>query len=218
MNVPSPWTAVSALMLDVTKWVGEGAAAPAEEVLFHVIGFSVIRPALEDVEVAVDALIGAGLISATSAELVLTPAGKDLLQRVGRVREESRRLARIQEELATVPPLTASAPWHFGELEWASLLRRHTDEVRGRLSARKDIVDGLIVAVDRLDEINAAVRSAADRPAALALLTRPPFPFSEVQAHHILDMTVSRQTSDARMTLAQESARLGAEIAALRTN
>lgn len=119
--------------------------------------------------------------------------------------------------LAGVPPPMASAPWRVGKSEWASLLRRHRDEARDRLAARKDIVDGLMLAIDRIDEINAAVRSAPDRRAALALLTRPPFPFNEVQAQHILDMTVSRQTADARMTLGQESARLAAEIEGLRS-
>lgn len=199
----------------MTNWVGEGGAARAEDVLFHVIGFSVTRPSLDDVEDAVGALAGVGLISAKAGDLVLTARGKALIQRVRRVRKESRRLVRLQEELATVPPLTTSTPWRFGEPEWVSLLRRHRDEARDRLAARKNIVEGLILAVDRLDEINAAVRSAPDRRAAVSLLTRPPFPFGEVQAQHILDMTVSRQTADARIALGQESARVAAEMDAL---
>lgn len=212
MIVPSPWIAVSALVMEMTHWVGEGGVAPAEEVLFHVIGFTAVRPDRGDVETAVGALVGAGLISATTADFTLTAAGMELLQRVRRVREESRRLARIQEELSAVPPPIAPAPWRVGKREWAALLRRHMDEARDRLAARKDIVDGLILALDRMDEINAVVRSAPDRRAALALLTRPPFPFNEAQAQHILDTTVSRQTADARMALEQESARLAAEI------
>lgn len=196
----------------MTNWVGDGGVAVVEEVLFHVIGFSAVRPDIGDVEAAVGVLVGAGLISATPADFSLTPAGKELLQRVRRVREESRRLARIQEELDAVPPPIAPAPWRVGEQEWASLLRRHWEETRDRLAARKDIVDGLMLALDRMDAINAAVRSAPDRRGAFELLTRPPFPFNEVQAQHVLDMTVSHQTTDARMALGQESARLAAEI------
>ncbi len=125
------------------------------------------------------------------------------------------RAASRESKRSSVPLPIASTPWRVGKREWASLLCRHVDESRDRLAARKDIVDGLMLAVDRLDEINAAVRSAPDRRAALALLTGPPFPFNEVQAQHVLDMTVSRQTADARMTLGQESARLAAEIEAL---
>ncbi len=62
MIVPSPWSVLSALVMDMTNWVGEGGGAPAEDVLFHVIGFSVTRPGLEEVEAAIGALVGGGLI------------------------------------------------------------------------------------------------------------------------------------------------------------
>lgn len=105
--------------------------------------------------------------------------------------------------------------WQFGEDEWSCLVQGHIAEKRSGLAARKDIVDGLMIAIERIDEINAVVQSASDRPAAVALLTQAPLSFSEMQAHHVLDMPVSRQTGEARLGLVHESDRLAAEMDAL---
>ena len=185
-NVAPPWTPTSALILYLTNWGGNGGPATVDDVLFHVIGFSVDRPGLDEVEAAVGALVRADLMSASATEFALTATGNELLKRVRRVREEPKRLARLLEELATIPLADGQFSWGFDEVEWGSLLRRHTIAARDRLTARKSVVDGRVLAIDRLDEINAVVRSAPDRRAAVSLLAEPPFAFSEMQAHHIL--------------------------------
>jgi len=213
--VPAPWSSTAAIVLDVTRWLADSGSAPAEEVLLHVLETRTDRPDLDEVEDAVNGLVSTELLSASTGGFELTSNGKELLQRVRRVQGASKRLARLQGELATVRRAETVTSWRFGGPAWSSLIRRHIAETRHRLGARKTIVDGLIIAIERLDEVNAAVRSAPDRSAALALLTRAPFPFTEMQAHHVLDMTVSRQTAEARTALADESTRLAAEMESL---
>ena len=66
---------------------------------------------------------------------------------------------------------------------------------------RAHIVEGLIKALDLIDQIIAAIRASEDRPAAKAALMAEPFEFSEIQAEHILDMTLARLTRLGRANL-----------------
>ena len=55
---------------------------------------------------------------------------------------------------------------------------------------RAHIVEGLLRAIDMLDAVIATIRASADRPEARTSLMAEPFSFTEVQATHILDMTL----------------------------
>jgi DNA gyrase subunit A len=81
---------------------------------------------------------------------------------------------------------------------------------------RAHIVEGLLKALDAIDAIIALIRGSADRPAARAGLMAEPFEFSEVQANHILDMTLGRLTRLGRQELDDEMAKLRETIAELR--
>jgi DNA gyrase subunit A len=89
---------------------------------------------------------------------------------------------------------------------------------RGRQAARLHIVDGYLVAFERLDDIGQAVRRCRSRSQAVATLTAPPFGFSDAQAHHILDLSFAHQTEERRLALVAEGddlrRRLGAPGAA----
>ncbi|WP_432427348.1 DNA gyrase subunit A [Salinilacustrithrix flava] len=80
---------------------------------------------------------------------------------------------------------------------------------------RAHIVEGLIKALDMIDEIIAAIRASADKPAAREALIAEPFEFSDVQAEHILDMQLSRLTRLGREQLESELAELAETIAEL---
>lgn len=60
--------------------------------------------------------------------------------------------------------------------------------------ARAHILEGLIKALDVIDEVIAAIKAAEDRAAARTALMAAPFEFSEIQANHILDMALGRLT------------------------
>jgi DNA gyrase subunit A len=71
-----------------------------------------------------------------------------------------------------------------------------------------DLVGALIRAIDDMDRINAMVRASVDGKAAMTALLATPFMYTEEQAHHILDMTLRRQTRQSRSDLVAELSRL----------
>ena len=77
------------------------------------------------------------------------------------------------------------------------------------------ITEGLIKALDLIDEIIAAIRASEDKAAARDALMADPFEFSEIQANHILDMPLSRLTRLGRANLEEEMEKLRATIAEL---
>ncbi len=85
------------------------------------------------------------------------------------------------------------------------------DEAQRRLH----IVEGLIKALDLIDEIIAAIRASSDRAEARVSLMAEPFEFSEVQANHILEMQLVRLTRLGREKLEEEAGELRAKIGEL---
>ena len=81
--------------------------------------------------------------------------------------------------------------------------------------ARAHILEGLIKALDLIDEIIATIRASEDRPDALQALMVKPFEFTELQAGHILDMQLGRLTRLGRAKLEEELAELRETIAEL---
>ena len=84
-----------------------------------------------------------------------------------------------------------------------------------RLSQAQDrahIVEGLLRALDLIDEIITLIRGSEDRVSALGELQLEPFAFSERQANHILDMQLGRLTRLGRTRLEEELIELQARI------
>ncbi|MGI9022389.1 MAG: DNA gyrase subunit A [Acidimicrobiales bacterium] len=94
------------------------------------------------------------------------------------------------------------------------ITRRSQRRLRRALD-RAHIVEGLIRALDLIDEIIALIKASADKAAARAGLMAAPFEFTQVQAEHILDMTLSRLTRLGREELDKELAQLRQTIAEL---
>ena len=81
--------------------------------------------------------------------------------------------------------------------------------------ARAHIVEGLLRALDLIDEIIALIRASEDRAAALEGLCAEPMSFSAEQGNHILDMQLGRLTRLGRTRLEDELAELTQVIAEL---
>jgi len=84
-----------------------------------------------------------------------------------------------------------------------------------RLSQAQDrahIVEGLLRALDLIDEIITLIRASEDRVSALGELQFELFSFSERQANHILDMQLGRLTRLGRTRLEEELLELQARI------
>jgi DNA gyrase/topoisomerase IV subunit A len=65
---------------------------------------------------------------------------------------------------------------------------------RSGLQERIKILDGILDALGRMDEINRAVQGSLNRIEAREVLLDEPFSYSEMVAAHILDLNVGRQT------------------------
>jgi DNA gyrase subunit A len=103
---------------------------------------------------------------------------------------------------------------HYIEHQVEVVTRRSQFRLR-KARERAHIVEGLLRAIDMLDAVIAAIRASDDRPAARAALTAEPFSFSEEQANHILDMTLSRLTRLGRSELEEELTKLQETIGEL---
>jgi DNA gyrase subunit A len=95
------------------------------------------------------------------------------------------------------------------------VITRRTEFRLDKAEKRAHIVEGLLRALDLIDAIIALIRASADRPAARDGLMAEPFEFSEIQANHILDMTLGRLTRLGRSDLEAEMAELRQTIADL---
>ncbi len=95
------------------------------------------------------------------------------------------------------------------------VVRRRSEFRLAKARARAHIVEGLLRCIDQLDAVISLIRTSDDRPAARAGLMAEPFSFSEVQANHILDMTLGRLTRLGRHELEEEMANLRETIAFL---
>ena len=95
------------------------------------------------------------------------------------------------------------------------VVRRRSEFRLQKARERAHIVEGLLKALDLIDEIIATIRASDDKPAARDALMAAPFEFSYEQAEHILDMTLSRLTRLGRSQLEEEMEQLRQTIAEL---
>jgi DNA gyrase subunit A len=95
------------------------------------------------------------------------------------------------------------------------VVTRRTEFRLAKAQARAHIVEGLLKALDMIDAIIVLIRGSEDKAGARAGLMAAPFEFSEIQAEHILDMTLSRLTRLGRSDLEEEMAKLRETIADL---
>jgi DNA gyrase subunit A len=113
----------------------------------------------------------------------------------------------------TVTLVEALRHWIDHQVE---VVTRRTRFRLDKAEARLHIVEGLVKAVGVLDAVVKAIRASADRAAAREALMGRRFGFTEVQANHILDLTLGRLTKLGIAELEEERARLEATIAELR--
>lgn len=95
------------------------------------------------------------------------------------------------------------------------VVTRRTKFRLGKAKAREHIVEGLLKAIDMIDAIINTIRSSDDRNEARIRLMAAPFEFSEIQANHILDMSLASLTRLGRVKLEEELAKLRETIAYL---
>ncbi len=95
------------------------------------------------------------------------------------------------------------------------VIRRRSQFRLKKAQDRLHIQEGLLKAINVIDEVIATIRGSENRSDAKEKLMAAPFEFSEVQAEHILDMPLGRLTRLARIDLESEIEELTGEIAEL---
>jgi DNA gyrase subunit A len=88
------------------------------------------------------------------------------------------------------------------------VIRRRSEFRLDKAQKRLHIVEGLLKAVDVIDEVIALIRGSEDRAAARVGLTSEPFLFSDEQAEHILELRLGQLTRLARVDLETEAGTL----------
>jgi DNA gyrase subunit A len=95
------------------------------------------------------------------------------------------------------------------------VIRRRTQFRLDKARRRAHLVEGLLKAINVIDEVIALIRASDDRAAARAGLMAEPFEFSVEQSEHILDMRLGQLTRLARIDLETELESLRGTIAEL---
>ena len=88
---------------------------------------------------------------------------------------------------------------------------RRTRHRLGKARDRLHILEGLIIAVDNIDEVVRIIR-ASQRPADARTALMERFALTEIQANHVLDMALRRLTALERLGLAEEADKLRTAI------
>jgi DNA gyrase subunit A len=95
------------------------------------------------------------------------------------------------------------------------VIRRRSQFRLDKARRRAHLVEGLLKAINVIDEVIALIRASEDRAAARTGLMAEPFEFSLDQAEHILDMRLGQLTRLARIDLETELEALRGTIAEL---
>jgi len=95
------------------------------------------------------------------------------------------------------------------------VVTRRTEFRLDKARRRAHIVEGLLKAINVIDEVIALIRASDDRAAARVGLMAEPFAFSEEQAEHILDMRLGQLTRLSRIDLQEEMDQLRSTIGEL---
>jgi DNA gyrase subunit A len=95
------------------------------------------------------------------------------------------------------------------------VIRRRSEFRLDKARKRAHLVEGLLKAINVIDEVIALIRASEDRAAARSGLMAEPFEFSQLQADFILEMRLGQLTRLARIDLEKEMEELRRTIAEL---
>jgi len=95
------------------------------------------------------------------------------------------------------------------------VIRRRSEHRLSKAQDEAHITEGLIKALERIDDVIALIRGSADRSEAREGLVAEDYGFTEIQANHILDMQLVRLTRLGKSTLQERMQELALIIADL---
>ena len=95
------------------------------------------------------------------------------------------------------------------------VIRRRSEYRLAKAQDEAHITEGLIKALERIDDVIDLIRSSADRSEARTGLMNDEYGFTEIQANHILDMQLVRLTRLGKSTLEERMQELSKIISDL---
>ena len=159
---------------------------------------------------AVTRLVRSKLLEAEGDRLTLMGEGDHFWRRVSHLPPTA--MKKWIREAVDVYSRGEEVQWAISEKAWsgaqALFLARH----RTRMTARLEVLNGLLTALENWHFVSSLVGAAADREAAVAALQSGPFLFAKLQATQILDMRASQRTALGRLALAEERDAIRAEL------
>jgi hypothetical protein len=175
-----------------------------EDVIEMTLALHADVPSRSEVEQSGNRLISADLVRVDDGGLSPTGAGVELCRAVRRL-QPANRVKKLAERLAETPVTNRPVAWQVPDSDWDAAINARTDRQRKRVADRLHILDGLLRAFDMAEHIFRLALSSRGRAEMRAVLTQPPYSFSDVQANHILDLTVSRFSQEARRAIQREA-------------
>jgi hypothetical protein len=161
-------------------------------------------PSRSEVEQSGNRLISGDLVAVDDGGLIPTGAGVELCRSVRRL-QPANRVKKLAERLAETPMTSRPVAWQVADSDWDAAINVRTDGQRKRVADRLHILDGLLRAFDMAEDIFRLALGSPGRAEMRAVLTQPPYSFSDVQANHILDLSVSRFSQEARRAIQREA-------------
>jgi hypothetical protein len=144
-----------------------------------------------EVERAVHRLVASDLATVVSDRPRITAQGAEL-RRQHKRSSGKRRLDHIQQGLETIAIPSPQPGWTLPPSAWDAAVDRFRLRQRQRVQSRIEILQGLLRASELAPQIVSLSFGSRDRRQTQCALMREPFSFTEVQANHVLDMTVDK--------------------------
>ena len=177
--------AVSEIIADVSIESPEGAL--------------VDRKNLDD---AVTLLVRSRIVESEGDSLELTAEGNHFWGRIAHLRPSG--MKKWIRDAVDTYSRGEDLRWATSEKAWSDaqdlFLARH----RSRMTARLEVLDGILRALENWHFVSSLIGAAADRYGAVAALQGFPFLFSKVQANQIVEMRLTQRTALGRLSLAEE--------------
>ena len=159
---------------------------------------------------AVALLLRTMLVEAEEECLVLTAEGKHFWRRISHLPPPG--MKKWIREAVDTYSRGEDLQWATPEKAWSDAQILFLERHRSRMTARLEVLDGILRAVDNWHFVSSLVGAAADRYAAVAALQGFPFLFSKVQANQIVDMRLIQRTALGRLSLAEERDAIRAQL------
>lgn len=164
----------------------------------------------EKVDRAVTLLVRSGLVEGDGKALRLTAEGHGFWRRISHLQTSG--MKKWIREAIDAYSRGEETRWAISDEAWSDAQVIYLEVQRLRMTARLEVLEGYLKALENWHFVSTLLGTAADRSAALAALRGFPLRLTEAQATHVIDMRLSQRTALGRLSLAEERDAIRAEL------